>query len=72
MDRTHDAEISMIAGVINPIKTNDVWMCQIYYNRVRTVNGLQLLIQFEAVDTDTPLLRIERGKTSLGKTQPAL
>jgi hypothetical protein len=32
-------------------------------------NG-QLLIQFEAVDIDTPLLRIERGNTSLGSTQP--
>lgn len=31
---------------------------------------LQLLNQFEAVDKATPLLRIESGKTSLGRIHP--
>ena len=30
----------------------------------------QLFIQLLAVDNDTPLLRIESGKTSLGRIQP--
>lgn len=31
---------------------------------------IQLLIQFEAVDRETPLLRIDNEKTSFGRTHP--
>jgi hypothetical protein len=34
------------------------------------VEGAQLFTQFEAVDSDTPLLRMDSGNTSLGSTQP--
>jgi hypothetical protein len=66
--RAHGADISTSAGVINPIRTTttESSVC----TEFAKAEIVQLFTQFEAVDSDTPLLRMDRGKTSLGRTQP--
>lgn len=59
----------MSAGVINPIRTTATKSSVLPYQSCK-VEGVQLFTQFEAVDSDTPLLRMDSGNTSLGSTQP--
>jgi hypothetical protein len=72
---TYAEDISISGGVIRPIKTTrsasgekEGFHVSVNYGNKEW--NKQLLIQFEAVDRETPLLRIERGNTSLGRTQP--
>lgn len=69
---TYEAENSIITGVTNPIKTGDISTClataesRCHFEEVY----VQLLNQFDAVASDTPLLRTDCGKTSLGRIHP--
>ena len=64
---TYDGENSIITGVTSPIKTDED------IRRVdagQVLEDVQLLNQFDAVASETPLLRTDCGKTSLGRIHP--
>jgi len=67
--RPYDAEKSTKTGVKSPMKTSEVVNILPEMVGAKTLN-LQLLIQFDAVLSATPLLLIDKGNTSLGRTHP--
>lgn len=67
-EETHDGDWLIITGVMRPIKTVKHYQWRMR-DKKRSRNT-QLFVQLEAVLSATPLLLIDRGKTSLGSTQP--
>jgi hypothetical protein len=56
----------MRTGVTRPMKTTE----EVSDGRVHWNDRLQLLIQFDAVASDTPRARDDTGKTSPGRIHP--